>query len=92
MALLLGLLTASLFGGLAGVTWKWREANSNGIWRTPTRQATTRRALFQAYRARLSAAGAALQNHDVTDAARQLDAAPEDLRGLGMAAPPQPAR
>ena len=31
--------------------------------------------------ARLAAATAALQNHDVADAARQLDAAPEDLRG-----------
>ena len=29
VALLLGLLTASLFGGLAGVTWKWRKAESN---------------------------------------------------------------
>jgi eukaryotic-like serine/threonine-protein kinase len=38
-------------------------------------------ALLQAYRARLSAAVAALQNHDVLDAARQLDAAPKELRG-----------
>jgi WD40 repeat protein/serine/threonine protein kinase len=38
-------------------------------------------ALLQAYRARVSAAVAALQNHDVLDAARQLDAAPQDLRG-----------
>jgi WD40 repeat protein len=29
VALLLGLLTASLFGGLAGVTWMWRKAESN---------------------------------------------------------------
>jgi WD40 repeat protein/predicted Ser/Thr protein kinase len=40
-----------------------------------------RKAKFQTYRARLSAAVAALQNHDVTDAARHLDAAPEALRG-----------
>jgi WD40 repeat protein len=40
-----------------------------------------RDALYQAYRARIAAAGAALQNHDVVDAARQLEATPEELRG-----------
>jgi WD40 repeat protein len=40
----------------------------------------TREAQFQAYRARIAAAAAALSAHDVADAARQLDAAPEDLR------------
>ncbi len=39
-----------------------------------------REALFQAYRARMAAAVAALSAHDVADAARQLDAAPEELR------------
>src|SRR5262249_9262280 len=39
-----------------------------------------RAALFQAYRARLAAAVAALSTHDVADAAQQLDEAPEDLR------------
>ena len=29
VALLVGLLTASLFGGMAGVTWMWRKAESN---------------------------------------------------------------
>ena len=76
-ALLLGLLTVSLFGGLAGVTWKWLEANAQ----RDLADAQRREALFQAYRARLSAAVAALQNNDVTDAARHLDAAPEALRG-----------
>ena len=37
--------------------------------------------MFQSYRARLAAAAAALSVHDVADAARQLDAAPETLRG-----------
>src|SRR5262249_33068946 len=37
-------------------------------------------ALYQAYRARLAAAGAALQNHDVADAARHLAEAPRALR------------
>jgi WD40 repeat protein len=40
-----------------------------------------RDALYQAYRARIAAAGAALQNHDVADAAGQLEATPEELRG-----------
>ncbi len=39
-----------------------------------------REALAQTYRARLAAAVAALQGHDVADAARQLDEAPEVLR------------
>jgi WD40 repeat protein len=75
-ALLLALLTMSLFGGLAGVTWKWLEANANA------RQATDekREALFQTYRARIAAAVAALSAHDVADAARQLGEAPEGLR------------
>jgi WD40 repeat protein len=70
VALLLTLLAASLLGGLAGVTWKWLEANAE-------KQA----AQYQAYRARIAAAVAALSNHDVADAARQLDAATKDLRG-----------
>jgi WD40 repeat protein/predicted Ser/Thr protein kinase len=40
-----------------------------------------REAQFQAYRARLAAAVAALSNNDVADAARQLEAAPGALRG-----------
>lgn len=39
-----------------------------------------RETLFQAYRARLAAATAALSAHDVTDAASQLNAVPENLR------------
>jgi WD40 repeat protein len=70
VALLLGLLTASLFGGLAGVTWKWLEADAEKL-----------AAQHQAYRARIAAAGLALQSHDVADAARQLEAAPKTLRG-----------
>src|SRR5262249_38815454 len=37
-------------------------------------------AVYQAYRAHLAAAVAALQNHDVADAAHQLDDAPKELR------------
>jgi eukaryotic-like serine/threonine-protein kinase len=84
IALLLILLATSLFAGIGGVTWKWLEAdeqrdraNSNA------RQAIDEKhaALYQAYRAHIAAAAAALQNHDVADAARQLAAAPEELRG-----------
>ncbi len=70
ITLLVTLLAASLLGGLAAVTWKWLEANAHA-----------RHALFQAYRARMAAAAAALSAHDVADAARELDAAPESLRG-----------
>jgi eukaryotic-like serine/threonine-protein kinase len=40
-----------------------------------------REARYQTYRARIAAAGAALIGDDVTDAARQLGEAPEELRG-----------
>jgi eukaryotic-like serine/threonine-protein kinase len=39
-----------------------------------------REALYQAYRASVAAASAALENHDVADAARHLESAPEVLR------------
>jgi WD40 repeat protein len=84
VALLLALLTVSLFGGLAGVTWKWLEAdeqrdlaNANALQADAEKQA----ALYQAYRARIAAASAALSGHDVADAARQLEAASQELRG-----------
>jgi WD40 repeat protein/serine/threonine protein kinase len=77
VTLLLTLLAVSLFGGLAGVSWKWLEANEQ----RDQADAEKQEALYEAYRARLAAAGAALQNHDVADAARQLGAAPEALRG-----------
>jgi WD40 repeat protein/predicted Ser/Thr protein kinase len=43
--------------------------------------ANARLARYETYRARLAAATAALSTHDVADARRQLDAAPEKLRG-----------
>ena len=50
--------------------------------RSRARQADAEKkvALYQAYRASLAAASAAIQNHDVGDAARQLESAPEILR------------
>jgi WD40 repeat protein/tRNA A-37 threonylcarbamoyl transferase component Bud32 len=76
VALLLGLLTVSLVGGMAAVTWKWREANAHALEAIDEK----REAQFQTYRARIAAAVAALSAHDVADAAGQLDAAPEELR------------
>jgi WD40 repeat protein len=76
-ALLLALLTVSLLGGLAGVTWKWLEADEQRGQANAEKQA----ALYQEYRARIAAAVAALSNNDVADAARELDAAPKALRG-----------
>jgi WD40 repeat protein len=84
VALLLALLALSVFGGLAGVTWKWLEADEQRQRAdAQARQADVekRAALRQAYRARLAAVSAAIAGHDVADAARQLDEAPEALRG-----------
>src|SRR5262249_14000486 len=61
VTLLLALLTVSLFGGLGGVTWKWLEANAHARQADDEKQA----ALYQAYRASLAAASAALETHDV---------------------------
>jgi WD40 repeat protein/serine/threonine protein kinase len=74
---LITLFLVSLLGGAVGITWKWLEANANA------RQATDKaqEAQFESYRARIAAAVAALSNNDVADAARQLDAAPVELRG-----------
>lgn len=76
ITLLVVLLTVSLFGGLGGVTWKWLEANEQRDVANAGKQA----ALYQAYRASLAGATTSLQNHDVADAARLLNFAPESLR------------
>jgi WD40 repeat protein/predicted Ser/Thr protein kinase len=67
-ALVLGLVTTTLFAV--------REARQRG-----QAEHNAREASFEAYRARLAAAAAALSAHDVADARRQLEAAPADLRG-----------
>jgi len=77
VALLLALLATSVLAGLAGVTWKWLEANEQRDRADEEKQ----EAVYQAYRARIAAAAAALQIHDVADAERHLDAAPPALRG-----------
>ncbi|HSI30733.1 MAG TPA: serine/threonine-protein kinase, partial [Miltoncostaeaceae bacterium] len=77
VAALLALLALSLLAGMGGVTWKWVEANGQRDLAVAEKQA----ALYQAYRASLAAAGAAIESHDVADAASHLRSAPEDLRG-----------
>ncbi len=82
-ALLLALLAVSLLGGFGGVTWKWLEANEQrDLANAHAKQADAEKqaAFYQTYRASLAAASAAIQNHDVGGAGRQLDLAPEGLR------------
>jgi WD40 repeat protein/predicted Ser/Thr protein kinase len=67
---------AALLLGLIGTTLFAFRAEHNARLANDEKQA----AVYQAYRARIAAAAAALQNHDVADAARHLDDAPEDLR------------
>src|SRR5262249_37442410 len=74
---LLLLLAGTLAAGFVGVTWKWLEANEQRSLANNEKQT----ALREAYRARLAVAAAALQNHDVADAARHLAFVPEALRG-----------
>ena len=74
VALVLGLVGTILFA--VGEARQRREAEHHAR----AAFAEQRKAMFQAYRARLSAATAAISTHDVADAAHQLEAAPEDLR------------
>jgi serine/threonine protein kinase len=67
-ALVLGLIGTLLFAVKAG-----RNAQ--------TASDKEQEGRYQTYRARIAAASAALIGHDVTDAARQLSEAPDELRG-----------
>jgi WD40 repeat protein len=88
---LLALLTVSLLGGLAGVGWQWLDANEQRDLASAerdranahARQAEDEKqaAQYQAYRASMAAASAAVANHDMADAAPHLQEAPEALRG-----------
>ena len=75
---------ASLAAGLVGtILFAFGEARQRERAEQNAQAAVTekREALFQAYHARISAAAASISAHDVTEAQRQLDAAPKDLRG-----------
>jgi predicted Ser/Thr protein kinase len=70
LALVLGLVGTILFA--VGEARQRRQADDK-----------TREAQYQTYRARIAAAVGALALHDVADARRQLDDAPQDLRDWG---------
>ncbi len=75
---------AALVLGLAGtILFAVAEARQRGQAEQSALEANNEKqaAFYQTYRACLAAASAALQNHDVGDAARQLEAAPKALRG-----------
>jgi WD40 repeat protein/predicted Ser/Thr protein kinase len=72
----LAVFAALLVGTVVSVLFAWRAAENAAVAQDKEREAT-----YQAYRARLAAAVAALSNNDVADAARQLEAAPRALRG-----------
>jgi WD40 repeat protein/predicted Ser/Thr protein kinase len=82
LALAAGTVVSVVYAIRAGQ--KAREADENARQaRENERQAndSERRAQYQTYLARLAAAAAALSHHDVVDAAQQLKAAPQELRG-----------
>jgi WD40 repeat protein/predicted Ser/Thr protein kinase len=72
----LGVFAALLVGTMVSVLFAVRAAENAAVAQQEGREAT-----YQAYRARIAAAVAALQHQDVAVAARQLEAAPVNLRG-----------
>jgi WD40 repeat protein len=77
-----GILAALVLGLVGTLIFAAGEAEQRGRAEQNVRVAEEKKtaALYQAYRAHVAAAGAALQNHDVAVAARQLDDAPQELR------------
>jgi WD40 repeat protein/predicted Ser/Thr protein kinase len=71
-----GVFAALTVGLIGTVLFAVREARQRG-----QAEHNARAAQFEAYRARIAAAAAALSAHDVADAARQLGEAPEALHG-----------
>jgi WD40 repeat protein/serine/threonine protein kinase len=78
-----GVMAALVVGLVGTLLFAAREARQRGLAEHNAHVADGEKhaALRQAYRADLAAAAAALQSHDVAFAARQLDEAPEALRG-----------
>ncbi len=78
-----GIFAALLVGTVVSIVFALRAAENARVADENARVANERErvATYQSYRARIAAAVAALSHHDVADAARQLDAAPEALRG-----------
>ena len=77
-----GIFAALLVGTVVSIVFALRAAENARVADENARVANERErvATYQSYRARIAAAVAALSHHDVVDAARQLDAAPEALR------------
>jgi WD40 repeat protein len=77
-----GVVVALAVGLIGTLLFAVREAEQRGQAEHNARLANDEKqaALYQTYRARLAAAVAALQSHDVADAARHLAEAPRDLR------------
>lgn len=74
-ALILGLIGTILFA--SAEAWQRNQAEKNA----EVAESEKQEAQYQAYRACLAAACAALETHDVANAARHLESAPESLRG-----------
>jgi hypothetical protein len=83
VAAVLGIGLALAAGTVVSVLYAVRADHNARLAHENARQAgeSARQAQYQTYRARLAAAAAALSHHDVADAARQLEAAPRELRG-----------
>src|SRR5262249_16863149 len=69
-----GVFAALVAGTVVSLAFAWHAAQSARVASAKEREAT-----YEAYRARLAAAAASLSGHDVADAARHLDAAPDAL-------------
>src|SRR5262249_23681123 len=70
--------------GLGSVLWQWGEAvrqKRRAEHNLVVANAEKKAARYEEYRARLAAARAALQSHDVTSAEHQLELAPRELHG-----------
>ena len=78
-----GIFAALLAGSVVSIVFAWRAEQNARVADKNARMADerAREATYQTYRARIAAAVAALSHHDVTDAASQLESAPEALRG-----------
>jgi WD40 repeat protein/predicted Ser/Thr protein kinase len=77
-----GIFAAFLMGTVVSIVFALRAADNARVAAENARIANEheRAANYQSYRARIVAAVAALSHHNVVDAARQLDAAPEAFR------------
>ena len=78
-----GIFMALVAGTVVSIAFALRAAENARVADGHARVASEKEhiANYQNYRARIAAAVAALSHHDVVDAARQLEEAPEEIRG-----------